>query len=822
MSTGRVGSYARRATLSALAIVALAAAVTGVAYYRLTRAPLPQMTGALALRGLSGDVEVLRDRWGIPHVFARTERDAYLAQGYVTAQDRLWQMDMLRRSARGELSEVVGERAYQYDVGQRRLGLGLAADRALETMPAASRDALEAYAAGVNLYVEAHRDALPFEFLVLNYEPRPWAPGDTLAIGKLMAQTLGASWQQDLMRLRFRADLDPKLYSQLFVERSSYDVPFVGSDTAAPQTAPPAPTSVPAPPLPEPASGAAPTGMPDVDLFLALLEPSGDEAPRGSNNWVVGGARSASGLPLLANDPHLELGIPPIWHAVQLRVADGSLAVAGVTFPGAPGVIIGHNERVAWGVTNFNPDVQDLYAEEFDASGRRYRVGNGWVDAEVRREPILVRRDARGADVEERVAEVVVTRHGPVVSEFGTTKYALRWTALEPVNEVTPFYLLNRASDWDSFRAALRHYPGPMQSFVYADTAGNIGYFAAGNVPVRRTGTGDVPYSGAGDEGDWVGFIPFEELPSVFNPPSGAIVSANNRVVGSSESRFYTHEWISPFRARRIGELLAAQPRHTPATMSEVHADVYSYPHAIFAREALATAEARLGAGAAESEWIEIRELIEGWDGRLTAESVPASVVSAMRKHFNERLLRGRLGTRITRYRWFSRESLFARLVEERPAEWLPRDTATWDALFLESYRAAVRDLADRFGADRSGWRFGRLNAFTFQHPLGQVAGLGRILNSQELEMSGGAHTVKAFIGDQPRKWGSSVRVVFDLADFDRSTLTLTTGQSGHHASEHYLDQIDGWREVRGHAFPFTEAAVRGAAVDTLRLTPAP
>jgi penicillin amidase len=557
---------------------------------------------------------------------------------------------------------------------------------------------------------------------------------------------------------------------------------------------------------------------------LELLTPGGQETPNGSNNWVVGGARTETGKPLLANDPHLGLDIPSIWYAAHLRLRDGSLDVAGVTFPGIPGVIIGHTSEIAWGVTNFNPDVQDLYAEEFDAAGRRYRVGARWQDAEVRTERVLVRTDPLHTDVEERTVTVTVTRHGPIVSDLGTTKYALRWTALDPVSEMPAFYLLDRATDWDSFRAALRQYPGPMQNFVYADRSGNIGYYAAGNVPVRRAGTGDVPYGGAGDEGDWVGFIPFEDLPHAFNPAEGFVVTANNRVLGTTTRRFYTHEWMAPFRARRITELLREKDRATSADMSAIQADVYSYPDAIFAREVLAMARARVAAGDTR-DWRDLAARLDGWDGRLTVDSTAASLVVTMRKLFAERIFAARLGDRSRAYGWLNREAVVATVVENRPPEWLPQGVGSWEELVLQCYRSARRTLATQLGDDPEEWRYGRLNTFAFVHPLGQVPGLASVLNPPPFEMDGGPQTVKALQGGAftgERKWGASMRLVVDLADFDRTTLNLPTGQSGQQASEHYMDQVEDWRFVRPHPFPYTERAVRESTAETLLLTPAP
>jgi len=782
--------------------------------------------------GIQSDVDVLRDAKGTPHIFGANASDVYFTQGYVTAQDRLWEMDLLRRGACGELSEIVGERGFTADKSQRLLGFRRVAEQSLTALDPEMKACLEDYARGVNAYIEETRGSLPFEFQLLRYEPKPWVPADSLVIGKLMAQTLGTSWQRDMMRAHF-ADLDRATFDALFVETTRYDVPFVGPDVpkaaptgraarqrAAVRVGPDSKALV-----DRSTESRSPSELPAVDWVLAMLEPSHDAAPNGSNNWVVGGALTASGRPLLANDPHLSLDIPPIWYASQLALADGSLEVGGVTIPGIPGIIIGRTNEIAWGVTNFNPDVQDLYAEEFDSDGKRYKVGSGWQDADVRTETIVVRKDPLRTETETKTISVLVTRHGPIVSDQGRTKYALRWTALEPVSEMPAFYLLDRARNWDDFRTALRRYPGPMQNFVYADVEGNIGYYAAGNIPIRNSGDGALTYDGASGQGEWTGFIPFDDLPHVFNPPENFIVTANNRVLGTSTARFYTHEWMAPFRARRITELIRSKSGITEEDMAAIQADVYSYPDAIFAREALAVASThRSDSGTEGADWKRLASILDGWDGKLTIDSRAAALVVTMRDSFNGRVLRSKLGGRSAQYSWFNREGFYADLVEQRPAAWLPSDASSWDTVFLEAYREARKTLESKLGPDATVWRYGKLNEFQFVHNLGEVPGLASLVNPPPFEMDGGPNTVKAImasLGPLRRKWGSSMRFIADLSDVDRTRLNLPTGQSGQHASDHYTDQVDGWRLVQPQPFPFTRDAARSAASDTLLLTPA-
>ncbi len=573
--------------------------------------------GTMTLAGLRAPVTVRRDERGIPHIEARHEADLYFAQGYATAADRLWQMDLLRRTARGELAEIFGAPALDEDKRHRLYGFAALSETLAAKTSVMTRAALEAYAAGVNAYIETRDGSdgrkLPLEFQILQYKPRPWRPADSLVIGKIFAETLSTTWQTDLMRAAL-ADLPSERRAELLPETSPLDVLVVGSDRA---TAPASDGQQPktggkkSKAADKPKLSATPlfSSRPSSSASTALLP--ADEADRSalfaqaaqateamqrslsrvglyvpdraaSNNWVVSGKRTQTGKPLLANDPHLPASAPSIWHLVDLHAP--GIHVAGVTAPGAPGVVIGHNERIAWGVTNLGPDVQDLYREQF-TDARTYQTSIGARQAEVRREEIKVRKSFFDAATEMVNFDVTVTRHGPIILERGGARYALRWTALDPdMIEFEAFYKLNRARDWKEFQAALSQYRGPTQNFVYADRKGHIGYYGAGMIPVRQTGDGSLPYDGAFDEGEWTGFIPFNALPHNYDPPSGVIVTANQRIVGADYPQHLTHEWASPYRARRIYDLLQATPKLSVDDFRRIQADVYSLGGAAFAR----------------------------------------------------------------------------------------------------------------------------------------------------------------------------------------------------------------------------------------------
>lgn len=812
-----------RILVTVTVVTALLLCAGGAWYWRVSRSCLPQTTGTIRLPGLRAPVDVRRDARGIPHVSADSPEDLYFAQGFVTAQDRLFQMDLLRRDALGELSEIVGADAVGRDVRHRRLGYRQVCERAYEKLDGEPRLAVDRFAEGVSACIVAQNGVLPFEFRLLRYEPRPWSPVDSMVIGKLMAEQLNSTYETDLLRAEF-ADLGPELYGDLFPDHSPYDVPLVGEDpkpgeiddgdTGEPSGKPnsytdPVTTGSPITPV-----AWSPDSIRETDE-AAASEP----LVVGSNNWVVDGTRSASRKPILANDPHLPLAVPPIWYATHLTVRDGSLDVAGVTFPGAPGIVIGHNRRIAWGVTNFGPDVQDLFVEEFDESGTRYRVGDVWEDVTVRKDVLRVRKPGFTTEIEEMPIDLLSTRHGPIVKDSGRTKYALRWTALDDASEMPAFLFLNRAGNWDEFTAGLRHYPGPMQSFVYADVDGNIGYYGAGNVPVRPSGNGDVPVSGATRANDWNGFIPFEQLPHAFDPPSGFLVSANNRIVGDSVPQFYTKMWMSPFRARRIGDMLRVATRLTVDDMNRMQNDTYSYPDAIFAAEVTKMAEARIAAGDPEAKtWQSLVEFVGGWDGHLDVDSISATVAVRTRRQFVDQVLRAKLGERAARYSFYGRDSFVVNLIEKRPARWLPEGAPDWESVFLQAYVDARESLKNEIGPNPSSWRYGKINTLTLAHPLGRVPRLAGLLNLPTMELAGGPATVKAM--GVVSGAGPSMRLVVDLADLDQTTLVLPSGNSGQHASEHYGDQAEDWRVGRTGPLPFTEGAVAAATVATLRLEP--
>ncbi|MBI4749816.1 MAG: penicillin acylase family protein [Acidobacteria bacterium] len=758
--------WLKRLAIGVLLFVVLSGLTGGICYYRWFQSPLPQLDGEVRLPGLSAPVTISRDEYGVPHIQGANTDDLALAQGYAVAQDRLWQMDLLRRAARGELAEIFGEERLAYDQAQRRLGYVLVAQQGLEKLPPDMRRNLDAFTQGVNAYIEQHRDRLPAEFHLLRYTPRPWETLDSLVIGKLMAQSLNTSFPSDLMRETFRARFDAQTCNRLFGDTNPLDRILVGSDATAPLS--PNGNPVPAPEKKEDPKLAQIQTKPELSdpilerEALALVGLDGDGL--GSNNWVIGGTRTVTGKPILCNDTHLGHSVPSIWYMVHLMTTDGGFNVSGFVFPGIPGVVIGHNSRIAWGVTNFGPDVQDLFVETFNpVNPGEYRVGDAWEKASFRTERIRVRKSLWSTETREEVLQVTTTRHGPIVREENGKRYALRWTALDPLTEFPTFDLLSKAATWQDFQAALKLYPGPMQNFIYADVDGNIGYWAAGMVPIRKSGDGSVPVDGASGEGEWTGYIPFEQLPHLFNPAEGYIVTANQRITGKSIPEFYTHQWYAPYRAAAIQRRILMKEKHTLDSMNTIHADSWSYPDDLFVKEVLKLFPNHKS----EETWQRIHQDLSEWNGELQADSRVAAIVTTWRLRFIKKLLEARLGTFEAKYRWENAETVYASLILDRPADWLPKKFKSYDDLLAATYREAIVELEQKFGKYRTTWNYGALNTLEFSHPLARISLLKPILNPPVLVMNGSANTVNAY--GRGKVWGVSMRQVVDLSNLDNS-----------------------------------------------------
>lgn len=789
--------------------------------------PLPQLDGVVSLPGLQQEVTVDRDRWGVPHIRAASVEDAAEAQGYVMAQDRLWQMDLLRRVARGQISEILGERTLQIDKDFRSLGLGRAADREAAGLEQEPRMMLEAYARGVNNFIEQHGSNLPLEFSLLRYKPAAWLPADTLAISGYMYRTLADTREREMNRAKVTERVGPDRTKDLFSPESPLDhfvvgdPPVLNDDSQRTATDPDdedddddmQPDTVFKAGLAKPEGDVLNSSAPDLTSMLAqsvegfIAQSNRDiRAGLGSNNWVVSGAHTAAGKPLLANDTHLELMIPSIWYEVHITAPGWN--IKGLTLPGAPMVIIGHNDRIAWGFTNNGADVQDLYIETFNsASPDEYRVRGAWVKAQVIDEIIHI----KGRPDEH--LPLTVTRHGPIVHREGGKGYAMRWTATEPGGLANSYNWLGKARNWQEFRETMKRVWGPAQNAVYADVEGNIGYVMAARVPVRKKGHGEVPVPGDTDDYEWSGYIPFEQLPQALNPDSGLIATANARVVGPNYKPYLTDRWEEPYRTTRIYDLLHDRHDLRVEDMLKVQTDTYSFPHVFLAEQILGAMKT---VKPKDPRAQRLSEGLKDWNGIADANSTETSFLHNVRRAALELLLEPVLGKETALYQWRS-TTFLQKTLTDRPSKWLPATYKNYDELLVAAADLAVKRLAEESESDRlEDWTWMKFNSLDMFHPLGREGLLKTFLSITSKPQSGTIYSIRA----ASKTHGPAMRFVANPANWDESILLITSGESGQPGSGHYSDQFSSWYQGWPILAPFSAAAEAKAKKHTLRLKP--
>jgi penicillin G amidase len=802
-------------TLVLIAVLVLAAAVGGWIYWRV-HVCLPQIDGTVRLSGLLGKVEVLRDARGVPHIRAASLEDLMFAQGYVTAQDRLWQMDLSRRITQGRLSELFGPRTLRSDIMNRTLGLKQVAERGVKELNPEEQKFLLDYARGVNAFIQTHQRRLPIEFLLLRYHPEPWRESDSLEVALNMARLLNRSWPDELMREHVRSKLgSARLESDIFPEQSPLDRPAAQLSPGSSAPAGPARSGSSAatglePHFLEPPGEAISlpgNNLGGLDPMLQALESISSYTGVGSNNWVVSGARTRSGKPLLANDPHLPYGLPSVWYMVHLEAP--GLDVSGVSLPGLPAVIIGHNRHIAWGVTNTGPDVQDLYQETFNPlNPHEYFYDSNWIKDTERIERIKVR------DKLDDVLLVKSTQHGPILPDTGNWTFALAWTALLPHALEFPFLKIDEATNWKQFTDALRDFSGPMQNFVYADTEGNIGFYVAGWVPIRKRGDGNVPVTGASDNYGWLGMVPFQDLPHAWNPKSGILATANGRTVPDDYPYFITSMWGAPYRTARIYQLLEAEKSLTVTDMLKIQMDLHPLDDE-WLRERLLAAAEEYPPRAPDVQFAV--EKLRAWNGEATADSAATLVCELTRTVLLHRILAPRLGDDLAGYRCPMSTVFLQNLIDNNLDRWLPPGDHDLNETLMKSLDEAVRQIPKRVGSDdHHAWKWGNTIPLTFRHPLGGSRLLGWLLNVGPFPQSGSASTIKR----ATRGVGPSMRMVVDLGDLDDSVENITLGESGQPFSPYYKDQFKAW--YHGQSFPmlFSDETVRKGMVHRLVLQP--
>ncbi|MFD1624233.1 penicillin acylase family protein [Azospirillum griseum] len=784
----------------ALAVVLATPPLLVGGWYGWMRGQQPQTTGELTLPGLEAKVEVLRDAKGVPHIFTANERDGYRALGFVHAQDRLWQMEMMRRLGAGRLAEVVGTRygdaALKSDRLMRTLGLYRAAEQMTVLLSPDARAAFDAYADGVNSYLERRREALPIEFQLLGHRPEPWTIADSLVWGKLMALQLSGNYRDELLRARLLKRLSSQQVEDLF-----------------PADPPNAPVTLAA-------------ELRDLDLgpgvgrLLAALPDLGPDTA--SNEWALTGARTTTGKPIIANDPHLALDAPILWYLARIVTPEGT--IAGATVPGVPLHILGHNGKVAWGFTTTHSDTQDLFVEKIDGQdAKRYAAPDGFQPFDSRNETIRV------AGQSDETLTVRETRHGPVISDLEGADVppaghvlALAFPGLA-ADDHTPeaLYRLNHADNAEAVRSAVRLHVAPQQNIVYADRAGEVGIISPGRVPIRRKGDGRVPVPGWTGEYDWTGFLPSYTLPQAVNPPNGQFVNANNAIVGRDYPYRLAMDWTDPARAQRIIDMLGDR-RHSVEDAARQQMDIVSLPARDLLPELL---KYPVPKGIAT----DATALLRGWDGSMARDRPEPLIFEAWLRELTRAVFADELGPDFTHY-WELRSRALRHVFAHAP-RWCDDattpETESCADIVAKALTTALDDLSKRNGSTPSRWRWGDEHRAVLSHRILSKVPLLGSMTDLSIETDGGYFTVNrgsTRLRDSAAPFahvhGAGYRGVYDLADLDNSRFVIATGQSGNPLSPHWGDLVSTWRDGGSLRLTGDRGTLLAAGAEVLTLTP--
>jgi len=760
--------------LAALGLVFLLAGFVFflVLFFRLSK---PIMNDQVFVEGIKSPVQILTDKWGVPHVSAQNEEDLIFACGYLHAKDRMWQMDVMRRLGSGRLSEIFGERSLDRDRFMRHLGLKEAAQKSLAKLFPHERDLITAYCRGVNFWMESQGWNWPPEFLVLRFRPEPWRPLDSLVIKEIMSMLLCVDYPSEFLRGNLAKRLGAEKALEI-LEREISEVPEEVGEVSLGQLS---------------------------DLFFN----------GGSNNWVVSGALTETGKPLLANDPHLQISVPPIWYEAHLQCP--KINVTGVTIPGMPFVVIGHNENIAWGLTNSGIDVQDLYVEKLDDREKNYWSQEGWKPLLKREEVVYVR-----GRKEPYSLTVNWTERGPIISPEiiqSLTPVSLRWAIHDGGREFGAFFMLNKARNWDEFRTALALYNTPSQNIVYADVEGNIGYWLMGKIPIRDFQSALFPFPGWEEKGRWEGYLKEEDKISVFNPDDGIIVTANNRIFPASFPHYLSVDWDLPLRANRIRELLESSENHSLESFMEIQRDVYSTNSEVIFR-------VLRGIDAKEQESGEYLDMLRSWDRQMDSGKAPL-LYKTFLEFFIEETLKDELGEDFHAFNFIFRrkDAGVMRILEDPQSQWYDKkDTSSVESredIVKQSLKKAIEHLFDEYGPAKE-WDWGSVHSLHFTHLLGQST-FFRFFNRGPYPVYGDDCTVNAtFSKDMSTTHGPSYRQIIDLSDLRNSVCVITSGQSGHFLSRHYDDQIPLWLEGQYHPMLFYKQDIEANTCGRLFLKP--
>lgn len=804
----------------------------------------PLLKGEIFLEGLAEPVEIVRDKFGIPHIFALNERDLYFGLGYISAEDRLYQMDLFKRLATGTMAEIYGEDLLNMDWWSRTIGFKRIAERSLPQLDKDGKSMVSFYCQGINKYIEKNKNRLPLEFSLLRFKPEKWDIADCLAITKFLAFPIGANWKTEIIRASLLEKFKPELVEELF--------PTYPDD---------APTTITDEEIPQEWKEKKEKAKKEIMVrkinktMLKNLEGFFESKAQGSNWFVLGGKKTKTGGAVLANDPHLNVNLPSFLYQVNLKSPE--VSCIGAMVPGVPALVAGHNEDIAWGATNCGADSSDLYLEKirYKGKGAVFLFKGKWEKAKVIEEKILLRGK------KPVLKRVIITRHGPIInkalsaaSEAGIAniipplkspalEVSLKWVGMERTEEEIAGYLLPRAKNWSEFCEALSHFHIPSLNYGYADREGNIGYHVIGKTPLRKGGKVLVPKPGWDEENEWNGYILFEDLPNVINPASGFLVSANNKPVSDKYPYFLASDWESSYRSRRIVELMEARKKFSLEDIEQIQKDYTNVASLFFVSQLILAFENVFKKEKSEDEKrlsqdksiIEALALLKNWHGEVSPESVEATIYHFFFQNLIEKILRKPLGNELfeayinnfdissecLRKMFKDDDSLWSRRVEHE--EELGREN-----ILILCLKEALDELEEKYGKDRKNWPWGKIHQIIFAHPFSQASKLaGKILNKGPYPTGGDNQTINSggFLNRREKTfeqfYHAGYRQIIDLKNLKNSKYIISTGSSGNIFSPHYDDQIQLWLKAKYIPMLFAEEEIAANKKSRIIFTPA-
>ena len=787
----------------AVVILLLAGLLAGFLFIRnIRRQAIPDYSANLKLNGLTAEVQVLRDKFGIPHIYAQNEADLYKATGFVMAQERLWQMDLLRHVTTGRLSEIFGESMVKADYVMRTLQIPAKSRMVMEKTEPEILQALRDFAWGVNQYIETHQKNLPPEFVILGYKPEPWEIEHSFNMVGYMGWDLRHGWSEDMLLTGLAAQVDSTHFNQIAPDMKNH--PFSVFPDFKQQL----------------------KALQEIKLSaISQLSDLGLEVFNASNNWAVSGKKSVTGMPLLANDMHLALNAPGIWMQIH-QVVPEKLNVTGVALPGQPMVVCGHNDSIAWGMTNVAVDNLDFYQEKINSEQDKYFFNGEWKPLKIE---ILKIKTKEGNIYERKLRS---THRGPLISELKEItdrQLSMRWSGLDYSNEVRGVYLLDRAKNWNDLRTAASNFLAVSQNIVYADVKGNIGLQCSAGIPIRK-GDGFSIYSGETSEYDWTGYVPFNELPYEYNPERGYVSSANNKTV-SENFPYYISRWFSmPYRIQRIRQMLEAKEKLTLADFQQIQSDHQSQIAVAYLSRFIKALESK---NLTDKTELKALGILQKWDGQMERESTATTIFETLYMNLIRNMVSDKLDEQLVKDVSGNQtlcENLLATSLRSKNPVWFDniktKEKETFEDILAESLKNTVADLTKKLGNNPNKWEWQKVHTLTLTHPMGKVKMLDILfgLNTKTYGVPGGSYTVCpyswSFNDAYQADHGPSQRHVFDVGSWDRSETVIPTGTSGIPGSPYYCDQTEMYMHNQYHNDFFAKEKVEQASVTRMKFMP--